>query len=89
MLTLRAAASAPSEWNRHYADVKEKCIAASGLLDAKALDFAGFADEVGYDVVRIEGRYKSGGTVHMTCLFNRATRKAVTVETTIPFPVKH
>jgi hypothetical protein len=88
MLTVRAAASAPAAWNQHYAEVKKKCIAASGLLDAKALDFAGFPDNVGYDAVRIEGRYKSGAVGRMICLFNRATRKAVTVETTTPFPAK-
>jgi hypothetical protein len=39
--------------------------------------------------VRIEGRYKSGAASHMICLSNRATRKAITVETTIPFPAKY
>lgn len=88
-MTVRVFASAPEAWNAHYAEVKAKCVAASGLLDAKALDFTGFDDEIGYDVVRIEGRHKSGDLSHMVCLFNRTTRKAVSSETTTPFPSKY
>jgi hypothetical protein len=85
---VRAVASSPAAWTSHYAEEKSKCIAASGLQDAKALDRTGFSDEIGYDAVRIEGR-ESGATVYMVCLFNRKTRKAVTAHTTSPFPSRY
>lgn len=88
MVTMRVFAAAPADWNQHYPEVKAKCIAASDLLDAKALDFTGFGDEIGYDVERIEGRFKSGAVGHMVCLFNRTTRKTVTTRNNEPISVK-
>ena len=35
IITMRAAASAPEAWNKHYAEVKAKCVAASSLLDCE------------------------------------------------------
>lgn len=82
-------ASSPDAWNAHYAEVKAKCLAASRLSKAKAVGYAGFSDDVGDDVVRIDGiGVGSTETIRMVCIFNRSTRKAVAAEMR-SFPTKY
>src|SRR5580700_11686000 len=52
MLGYPAAASTAGAWNQHHIQVRAACIAASDLVEAKALDYTAFDDSIGYDVER-------------------------------------
>jgi|HubBroStandDraft_6_1064221.scaffolds.fasta_scaffold501839_1 hypothetical protein len=86
MLGYPAAASTAGAWNQHHIQVRAACIAASDLVEAKALDYTAFDDSIGYDVVSLEGKFKSGGAGREVCLFSRAAQKAIVSETTVPYP---
>jgi len=84
-LVLPAAASSPDAWAEHETEVTAACLTASGLIDAKPhTKITTFSDEVGYDVLIVEGTTMGGegkqGHQMAICLFNRATRTAVTSE---------
>lgn len=74
-----AFAASPDAWAAHDAEVAKSCAAASGLSGTKTLPPVEFE---GHSVTRVTGKIASGrmkGTREtMLCLFDKATRKAVT-----------
>jgi hypothetical protein len=75
-----ARATAPAAWSTYAKEVRTRCAAASGLRDVTFSGFAQFGDDVGWDAVRLQGRYPQpfmhGKSGTMICLFNRRDRRA-------------
>jgi hypothetical protein len=73
-------ATAPAAWSAYAKEVRAKCAVASGLRDVMFSGFAQFGDDVGWDAVRLQGRYSQafmhGKSGTMICLFNRRDRRA-------------
>lgn len=87
-----AHASTPEAWAKHDREVAERCIAASGFKDAKAVGKpVAFDDTVAQTALLIRGTYPqkhmAGKQGDVLCLYNRKVRKASVQEWT-PEPVK-
>ncbi|MCW2269776.1 hypothetical protein D3C77_92490 [compost metagenome] len=87
LLSTAAQASSDQAWSDHNTQMSQRCIAASGLKDAKAVGKpAEFDDRVGYSALLLEGRYPQK---HMNnrkgselCLFNKQDKTAFVTEWT-------
>lgn len=76
-------AASPGAWEEHYVEVREKCLQASALLQAKpAGEVVDFSDEIGFSMLIVRGIYafdqKTPGTE--VCLLNRSNRSVTITE---------
>lgn len=74
-------ASSPAAWSTHQSEVVAKCIAASGLKDAKLIgSLIEYDDSVGYTVALIGGTYPQAHMKNQPgrslCLFDKRNRTA-------------
>ena len=82
-----ANASTPDAWAKHDREVAERCAAASGFKDAKAVGKpVVFDDTVAQTALLIRGTYPqkhmAGKQGEVLCLYNRKTRRASVQEWT-------
>lgn len=76
-------AASPGAWEEYYAEVRQKCLQASALLQAKpAGDIVDFSDEIGFSMLIVQGMHafdqKTPGTE--VCLLNRSNRSVSITE---------
>lgn len=74
-------ASSPAAWSTHQSEVVAKCVAASGLKDAKLIgSLVEYDDSVGYTVALIGGTYPQAHMKNQPgrslCLFDKRKRTA-------------
>jgi len=74
-------ASSHQAWRDHFREAEQKCLKASEFVKPEPVGrFLLFDDSVGYDVLRIQGKYPQPHMKNATgqgiCLFNKKTRKA-------------
>lgn len=73
-IALPAQASAPAAWDAHYREVATRCLAASGLRDARAEGRPMlFSDDVGTALL-MRGKARSSGKTELRlCMFRRGS----------------
>lgn len=86
-MTAVAHASTPEAWAKHDREVVERCVAASGFKDAKAVGKpVVFDDTVAQTALLIRGTYPqkhmAGKQGEVLCLYNRKIRRASVQEWT-------
>jgi len=87
-----AQASTPEAWSQHDKTVVERCVAASGFKNAKAVGKpVVFDDTVGKTALLVRGTYPqkhmAGAQGEVLCLYDRKARKA-SVEEWTPEPAR-
>jgi len=70
-------AASPDAWEEHYTEVRQKCLQASSLLQAKlAGDVVDLPDDIGFSMLIVRGVYKFDQKTPGTevCFLNRSNR---------------